>query len=196
MCVQSNRRRSVARGCAGARLCADHFCVAERGGHSIILERAGRIQPFVLEKQSAWLHIDIFGDRVILLEDGLAFADGHFVFVVAEVEELAESPHAGEVERVVPGRPASGEVAQFVGNANSIPVVPDIQQLATLRALEAIRDGPTFKLSPAIGIDTLLISLTSHILVSRTSYLAVRFATHERRIYVSALPAQFSIYTR
>ena len=196
MCVQSHRRRSIARGCAGAGLCADHFCMAERGGHSIILERAGGIEPFVLEKKSAGLHIDVFGDRVVLLKNGLAFADGHFVFIVAEVEQLAESPHAGEVERVVPGRPASGEVAQFVRNTNSAPVVPHIQQLAALGTLKSIRNGSTFKLSPAIGIDTLLISLTSHILVSRTSYLVVRFAIGERRIYVSALPAQFSIYTR
>jgi hypothetical protein len=196
MRVQSNRRRSIARGCAGAGLCADHFCMAERRRHSVILERAGGIQPFVLEKQSARLHIDIFGDRVILLKDGLAFADGDFVFIVAEIEQLAESPHAGEVERVVFGGPPPRKIAQLVGNTNSIPVVLDIEQLAALRALEAIRYGPTFELSPAIGIDALLIGPTSHILTSRTSYLVVRLAISERRIYVSALPAQFSTYTR
>ena len=42
--------------------------------------------------QAAGLHIDVTGDTVILLKDCLAFADGNFEFIVAEIDEVAEPP--------------------------------------------------------------------------------------------------------
>ncbi|MBA7715591.1 hypothetical protein ES703_124642 [subsurface metagenome] len=85
--------------------------MTERRRHPVIFERAGRIQPFILQKQTPWFHIDIFSHSIVLLQDSLPFADGYFIFIFTEAQQLAESPDAGKIQQIISGRPALGKFA-------------------------------------------------------------------------------------
>jgi hypothetical protein len=55
----------------------------------------------VLQHQSARIHADVTGDRLRVLQDRLPFADRDDLVVGSEREQLAKSPDAAEIERVV-----------------------------------------------------------------------------------------------
>ena len=160
MGVQRHRSGRIARRGARTGGRADHLGVAERRRHAVVLERPGWIQTLVLQIQTPRLHIDVIAYGVILLQDRLALADGHLVLVPAEVEQLAEPPHAREIQPIIPAGPAPGKVAQFAGNLDSVPVIAYIQQLAAGPTLE--QRLPAVKFRPASRVYALLIGCISH----------------------------------
>ena len=109
MGVERHRGGRVAGRGTGTGLGPHHRGVAERRGHAVVLERPGGVQPLVLQEQALRLHPQMLGDGAILLEDRLALADGDLVLIRAEVQQLAEPPDAGEVQRLIPLGPALAE---------------------------------------------------------------------------------------
>jgi hypothetical protein len=110
--------------------------VRERGRHAVVLETPRRVQPFVLEEQTARRHADVKRDLVGLLEDGAALADRDDVPAVGERQQFVEPPDAGERQRVGLLGPLGLEVAQALRQRRARPVIADVQKVAALRALE------------------------------------------------------------
>ncbi len=80
-----------------------------------------------MEIQASRFYAGVFSDGVILLQNCLAFAYGYFVFIVAEVEQFAEPPDAGEIQGIGSVGPAFGEFAQSMGDFDFVPVILCIQ---------------------------------------------------------------------
>jgi hypothetical protein len=99
--VDGQRRRSVARAGAGDPAGTDHPRVGERGGHAVVLEAARGVHPFVLEPQAAGRQPDVLPHLIGHLKQRLPLADGHHQLGGRERKQLAESPDAREVQRVV-----------------------------------------------------------------------------------------------
>jgi len=122
--------------------------------------------------QAPGLNIDVLGHPIVLLQNRLTLAYRHLVLVLAEAQQFAKAPHAREIQPVIPAGPPFAKVAQFAGNLDLVPVIADVQQLAARRTFE--HRLPAIELGPAIGVDALLISCLSHIVVSRISYRVFR----------------------
>ena len=114
-----------------------------------------RVHPLVLQEQPARLHARrTRPTRVGPLAERLPFADGHDRVVRGEREQLAEPPHAGEVERVGAVGPLRLEVLERLRHGQPVPVVGHVEQAAALRAAEGgvgEVDG-----GPAVGVDAAL----------------------------------------
>ena len=72
-----------------------------------------------------------------------------------EWEQVSESPDAGQTERIVSAGPARLKLAQPFGNRQAIPVVTDVQKIATFRAGE--RGALDLERRAAGRVDTALI---------------------------------------
>src|SRR5262249_11797618 len=140
---ERREHRQARAGVAGARagylFRADDLRVRERGGHPVVFEAPGRIQPFILQAQRARPQVHLLGEQVGLLEDGASLADrDDLVFATVERQQLAEPPDAREIQAAgaadALGRPAVLEERQALRHRQLRPVVDDVEQAAALRA--------------------------------------------------------------
>src|SRR5207244_2217855 len=100
------------------------------------LEAAGRVESFVLEKQSAGIEADVSGDRVGALEERLAFAHRGDLLRWGERQQLAKAPDAAEGKGVGPPTPFRLKLAQAPRRAQAVPVVRNVEEAAAFRAYE------------------------------------------------------------
>ncbi len=122
-------------------LAPHHPRVRERGGHSVVLEAARRIQAFVLQQQVAGLDAHLLGEQRCVLELRAAFADGDdVVFGSIKREEFAGTARRrrNPPDRGVGalGRPAVLELLQTLRHGQPRPVVLDVEQAAAFRACD------------------------------------------------------------
>ena len=129
--------------------------MAERGGHAVVLERAGRVHAFVLQEQRFGIHAEFGCESAGVLKQGLALADSDFVFIGTKTNQLPEPPYAGKIQGIIAGGPAGREVAQLFRKLDGVPVVFDVDRVAAIGALEQHLAAVEF--AAAFGVDTLLI---------------------------------------
>ena len=113
MGIQGHRGGCVSGRGAGTGGGTNHFGVAERGGHAVILERAGWVHPFVLQEQPVRIHTQILSESAGGLQECLAFADTDFVLIGAEIQQFTEPPHAGKIQPIVSCGPTLAEVTEL-----------------------------------------------------------------------------------
>src|SRR5262249_29650773 len=101
--------------------------------HAVVLETARRIQPLILQEQTARPDADVAGDRVGFLENGLAFPDGQHLLRRRERKQLAEAPYAAEIQWVAAIGPLGLKVLQRARRRQALPVVSDVKQAAAAR---------------------------------------------------------------
>jgi len=159
-----HRGRRVAGTGTGDPFASQPMSEAERGGHAVVLETPGGIEPLVLEEQVPGLHPHLAGEGIVLLQKCSPFTDGHDVLGGDERQKLAKTPDAGEIQPSFgaqsAGGPAMLEEGQRSRHGQAVPVVFYIQQLVTSRApkhhLVQIEGGP------AVRVDAGLISFLVH----------------------------------
>jgi hypothetical protein len=110
--------------------------MCESCGHAIIFEAAGGIHTFILQPQRARIEADIFADLIGTLEEGLTFADGDDLLGGREGKEFAKAPYSGEAEGIGAVGPLRLEFGEPAGDRQSIPLVDDIDEVATKRTRE------------------------------------------------------------
>lgn len=157
-CRTENRQRGggIARAGAGDPLRPNHPGVSKRGCHSIIFEAAGGIHSLILKHQATGIHSHVLADLVRNLKEGLPLADRHDLIRGGEREEFSKSPDAREAQGIEPIGPLGFKVGESARNLDAIPVVNDVEQIATFRASKGgLIDRERV---PARGIDTPLIS--------------------------------------
>ena len=136
MGIQSHRRGRIARRGTRTGDGPDHFRMAERRGHPVILKRAGRVHAFVLQKQLFRIHPHLLRQSAGLLQERLTLAHADLVFVGTKVQQFPEPPHARKIQPVVARPPAFTKITQLVRHLDSVPVVSHVEQVAARRALE------------------------------------------------------------
>ena len=73
--------------------------------HPVVFEAPGRIEPFVLQMQTAVIDADVPSDVIRLLQNRLPLTDRHDLLRRSERQQLPEPPHPTEIERLMPVRP-------------------------------------------------------------------------------------------
>ena len=99
-------------------------------------------------------HVALARKLVVLLQNGLAFADCDDLLIGGEWQQFSKSPDTAVVDGIQSCRPAAFEFRKRLWNRYGIPVIRDVQQAAALRACR--KDLANIVSGRAIGMDTLL----------------------------------------
>ncbi len=108
--------------------------MGESRGHPVVFEAARRVQPFILKQQVPRGHADVLTDLVCFLKEGLSLADRHHHVLGGERQEFSKPPNAREVERIKAFGPFGLEAGETIRDAQAVPVVNDVDQIAANRA--------------------------------------------------------------
>ena len=108
--------------------------MSQSGCHAVVFEAAGGVEALVLQKQIPGRETELSTDRIVFLQNCLAFANGQTVFQIGKRQQFMKSPNAAVPLWHISLTPKMLELLQAGRRLKLVPVVIDVQQATAFRA--------------------------------------------------------------